>query len=125
MPFALDASNPDYVRAHATGRLTPADYARFEPALMAEIKRRGGRAPFLLDIRGWRGWTSSGFVRDLLFDLRHRKSFTRIAVVGNRNWHQLLTWVAKPIFPVDMRYFDGTQEAKAAGFARARGPRKP
>ncbi len=114
MPFSLDTSNPDYILAHATGRLTPDDYESFEPALMAEVKRRGGRAPFLLDIRGWHGWTLRGFVRDLLFDLRHRRSFSRIAAVGNRNWQEWLTWMAKPIFTAKMRYFDGTREAKAA-----------
>jgi len=113
MPFALDSSNPDYIRAHATGRLSQSDYASFEPALAAELKRRGARAAFLLDIRGWRGWTASGFVRDLAFDLRHRNSFSRIAAVGNRRWHEVLTWLAKPIFPAPMRYFDGAQEAEA------------
>ena len=118
MPFALDASNPDYVRAHATGQLTPADYDVFEPSLIAEIERRGGKAPFLLDIRGWRGWTVRGFVRDLIFDLRHRRSSTRIAAVGNRRWHRWLTWAAKPIFPAPMLYFDGAQEAEAVEWTR-------
>lgn len=111
--FSLDTSTGKYLRVHATGRLASRDYDNFEPALDAELARRRGRAPLLLDLRGWRGWTAGGLVRDVLFDLRHRKSFSRIAAVGNRPWHQWLTLAAKPVFSGAMRYFDAAEEAQA------------
>jgi hypothetical protein len=84
-----------------------------EPALEAELARRGGRAPLLLDLTGWRGWTAGGLVRDIRFDLRHRKSFPRIAVIGDRPWHEWLTIAAKPVFSGEMRYFDAAREREA------------
>jgi hypothetical protein len=111
--FHLDTSNARYVRIHAAGRLTHGDYDALEPPFEAELKRRGGRTPLLLDLKGWRGWTAGGLLRDLRFDLRHRNSFPRIAVVGDRPWHKWLTLSAKPIFKGDMRYFDASEEARA------------
>lgn len=111
--FSLDVSNRDYVRIHASGRLTSGDYDVLEPAVEAELKGRGGRAPLLLDLRGWRGWTAGGLLRDLRFDFRHRNSFPRIAVVGDRPWHRWLTVAAKPVFSGEMRYFEAAREVEA------------
>lgn len=113
MMFSMDWENPAYLRLRASGRLSATDYAAFEPDFEAEMKKRGERAPLLLDVRGWRGWTPSGLVRDLRFDLKHRKSFPRIAVLGDRPWHKWLTVAAKPVFTGSMRYFDAAREGKA------------
>jgi hypothetical protein len=111
--FSLDASNRDYVRIDASGRLMSGDYDVLEPAMAAALERRGGRAPLLLDLRGWRGWTAGGLLRDLRFDFRHRESHPRIAVVGDRPWHKWLTLAAKPVFTGTMLYFDAAEEVEA------------
>ncbi len=116
--FSLNSSNPAYLRLHATGRLAQSDYEAIEPDFDVELARRGGRAPLLLDVRGWRGWTPGGLVRDLRFDLRHRRSFPRIAVVGDRPWHRWVTVAAKPVFTCPMRYFDAGREAEAVEWVK-------
>ena len=109
----MDWENPAFLRIHASGRLTSGDYDVLEAALAAELERRGRRVPLLLDLKGWRGWTVGGLIRDLRFDFRHRNSFPRIAVVGNRAWHKWLTLAAKPVFSGEMRYFERQAEAVA------------
>ncbi|HWI76553.1 MAG TPA: STAS/SEC14 domain-containing protein [Sphingomicrobium sp.] len=109
--FSLDVSNGDYLRIHASGRLTPRDYDALDPAVEAELARWAGRAPLLLDLQGWRGWSAGGLLRDLRFDFRHRNSFPRIAVVGDRPWHKWLTLAAKPLFSGEIRYFQQEREA--------------
>ena len=109
--FTLDTSNDRYLHIRAGGRLRASDYDAMEPALEAELQRRERQAPLLLDLRGWRGWTPGGLVRDLRFDLRHRDSFPRIAVIGDRSWHRWLTIAAKPVFSGRMLYFREEPEA--------------
>ncbi len=116
--FSLDSSSAAYLRIHASGRLSASDYDALEPALAAELERRGGRAALLLDLKGWRGWTAHGLLRDLGFDAKHRNSFPRIAVVGNRRWHKWLTLAAKPVFGGEMRYFEAAEEGEAVEWAR-------
>jgi len=104
-----------FIRISASGRLSATDYDRFEPEFAAELKRRQIPAPsLLLDIRGFRGWTPGGFVRDLRWDLRNRRTFSRIAVVGDRPWHRWITLAGKPLFRAPMRYF--TSSDAAAGW---------
>ena len=129
MPFTTDWGNAGFLLVRASGRLSASDYARMEPALDAELAKRALRQAqderkeglaLLLDLRGWRGWTAGGLLRDLRFDLRHRNSFPKIAVVGDRRWHGWLTIAAKPIFTGKMRYFDATQERDALEWVGAR-----
>lgn len=110
--FSIDQANRKYLRIRATGRLTPHDYDMLEPAVEEALASRGGRAPLLLDLRGWHGWTTAGLLRDLRFDLKHRNSFPRIAVIGDRAWHRWLAHAAMPLFSGEMRYFGvGDREA--------------
>jgi hypothetical protein len=119
--FSIDTANRKYIRIHATGRLSSSDYDAMEPALEAELARRALRqaqderrgTPLLLDLTGWRGWTAGGLGREIRFDLKHRKSFPRIAILGNRAWHKWLTCAAKPLFSGEMRYFDAVRAKEA------------
>jgi hypothetical protein len=112
--FSIDWGNPSFIGVRATGRLSWSDYTRFEQDFIRELVRRGGYSPLLLDVRGWRGWTAGGFIRDLMFNARHFSNFPRIAVIGDRPWHKWLTVAAKPIFIARMRYFDAAVERQAA-----------
>src|SRR5205085_11491056 len=94
--LTLVPSPSAFLHIRASGRLTAADYRRFEPAFAAELTRRNLPIPLLLDMRGFRGWTPAAFLRDLRWDLRNRRSFSNIAVIGDRNWHRWITAAGKP-----------------------------
>ena len=51
--LTLTPSPASYLRIRASGRLTAADYRRFEPAFAAELERRHLPIPLLLDMRGF------------------------------------------------------------------------
>jgi hypothetical protein len=103
--------SPAYRRIRATGRLTAAHYDRFEPAFAAELTRRTPPVPLLLDMRGFRGWTPTAFLSDLAWDLRNRRTFSKIAVVGDRRWHRWITAAGAPLFRAPIKFF--LEESKA------------
>ena len=110
----VEPTSGPFLRVRASGRLGAADYRRFEPELAAELKRRKMPRPLLLlDMRGFRGWTPGGFVRDLAWDWRNRRSFLAIAVVGDRKWHEWITLAGRPLFRAPMKYFRDEKDAEA------------
>ena len=112
--LTLTPSPAAFIRIRATGRLTAADYDRFEPAFAAELERRKMPIELLmLDMRGFRGWTAGGFLRDLRWDLRNRRTFSKIAVIGDRRWHRWITAASKPLFRAPMRFFRSKEQAEA------------
>ena len=103
--------SPAYIRIRACGRLTGADYRRFEPEFAAELEGRQMPIPLLLDMRGFCGWTPGGLLRDLAWDLRNRRTLSRIAVIGDAAWHRWITIAGRPLFRAPMKFFRSADEA--------------
>jgi hypothetical protein len=116
--FTVHVSDPGFIRIRAEGVLTPASYDSLERAFAEELSRRGAPVALLLDLTSFRGWSVQGFLRDLRFDLRYRRSFSRIAVIGHRRWHKWSTYAAMPIFTANMRFYWPQQQELAIAWLR-------
>jgi hypothetical protein len=110
--LSIDTSDPAFIRIRAQGVLRWRDYKGFEGRLSKELGRRRKPVPLMLDLRGFRGWSAAGLVRDLIFDLRHQAAFSRIAVLGDGRWHEWITYLGVPLFQAKMRFFK-TQDCAA------------
>ena len=104
----------DIVVVTASGRLAAEDYRRFTPAF-ERLARSRGPLRVLLELRGFRGWDAGGLWEEVKFDVTHQWAFRRIAVVGERRWQGWGTWLSRPLFRAQMRYFDRSrmEEARA------------
>ena len=111
--LSVDHSTAPFLRIRASGWLRAADYERFEPKFADALRLRTRPLPLLLDMRGFRGWTPAGFVRDLRWDIRNRATFSKIAVLGDARWHELITLAGAPLFRAPMKYFHAKDEAEA------------
>jgi hypothetical protein len=78
--LVVEGSTGSFIRIRASGWLGGGDYRRFEPQFERELERRTPPVTLLLDMRGFRGWTPAGFLRDLRWDVRNRSSFSRSSV---------------------------------------------
>lgn len=115
--LSLERSSSFYVIIRATGVLGSSDYDRFETKFSDELRHWTVPVPLLLDMRAFRGWTPSGLLRDLLWDLRNRKTFSKIAALGDATWHQWITHAGAPLFTAEIRFF-GEDEEAAKGWLR-------
>jgi hypothetical protein len=104
--LSMDTSDRAFICVRAQGILRWRDYSNFERRLSNELDRRRRPVPLLMDLRGFRGWSAAGLIRDLIFDLHYRASFSRIAVLGNARWHAWITYLAVPMFRAKMRFFN-------------------
>ncbi len=110
--LSMDTSDRAFICIRAQGILRRRDYKDFDRRLSSELGRRPKPVPLLLDLRGFRGWSAAGFIRDLIFDLRHRASFSRIAVLGDARWHMWITYLAVPLFRAKLRFFNAPDAAR-------------
>lgn len=111
--LTLVPSPAAFIRIRSRGRLGAEDYRRFEPEFAAELQRRNLPISLLLDIRGFKGWTPAGLLRDLRWDLRNRLAFSKIAVIGDARWHRWITAVAAPLFSGPLTFFRANEESRA------------
>lgn len=97
----------------ADGQLTTEEYADFVPRFEGLADRP---RPVLIELGpGFTGWTLGALWRDLKFDVEHREQFSRIAVVGDKEWEKWGTDASAPLFPAEMRFFEkgGASDAEA------------
>jgi len=68
----------------------------------------------VVDLGNFAGYEDlSAALEDLKMDAAHRNDFSRVAVVGSREWMELGTELVKFLTSADMRWFDigGADEA--------------
>jgi hypothetical protein len=58
------------------------------------------------ELRHFKGWELAAAWEDLKFDFRHRNDFSKVAIVGDKQWEKWLTNLTKPFTKAAVRYFD-------------------
>lgn len=108
MPINLRAGEGGrFTVIQAFGRLAKEDYGFFT-AEFERLVREQGRLRILFDITGLQGWEPGALWEEVKFDLKHFSEIERLAVLGNREWQQVLTAISKPFTRAETRYFESS-----------------
>ena len=97
---------------HISGKLTHEDYEVFVP--MLELAIEGVNHPHIkafVDIRGLDGWELRAAWDDLKLGLKHGKEFTKIALLGNRKWEEMISKIGAWFIAGELQYFENKEEA--------------
>ena len=94
-----------------SGRLEKKDYDVAIPELEKMLNEGTTRA--LLELDDFKGFTPSALVEELKFDIRHRKDFDRIAVIGSSTLEELGVRLIRPFFSGQVRIFEKNQRSQA------------
>jgi len=86
------------------GKLGREDYYRFIPDTEKMI-REHGRLRLLVTMHDFHGWEANALWEDIKWNAKHFHQIERMAVVGERNWHKLMTGFYKPFTTAAVRYF--------------------
>ncbi|MCH9699317.1 MAG: universal stress protein [Gammaproteobacteria bacterium] len=92
----------------ATGTLTHADYQAFLPELEDLISQHG-KISLLIECESFSGWDLAAIKDDVQFSLKHKHDFEKIALVGNKAWHQWMALMAKPFVQGEIKYFSSDE----------------
>jgi hypothetical protein len=111
--FTIGDKRDGLLRVRAEGLLSAADYRAFVPEFEARISGIRGSVLMLLELAPGFGWSPGGLWSDVEFNLRNRRTFSRIAVVGHRQWHQWITSLSRLLFTAEVRYFAAGEGAGA------------
>ncbi|MEN3972886.1 STAS/SEC14 domain-containing protein [Sphingomicrobium sp. XHP0235] len=115
--LALNEEN-GLLRIRAGGRLETEDYDRFVPQFERIAEREPGTVPMVIELApDFSGWDLGGIWRDLKFDVRHKDSFGRIAILGDSKWEEWGTKIFDPLFRAEMKFFDPSERRAAEDWA--------
>jgi demethylmenaquinone methyltransferase/2-methoxy-6-polyprenyl-1,4-benzoquinol methylase len=102
------------LEACVSGKLTHADYRRFEPHF-ARLVKQHRKISVLFEMVDFQGWKAAALWDDIKFDLKHFAGIERLAMVGEKKWQKGMSQFCRPFTTARIRYF----ERSAAGEARA------
>ena len=89
------------------GKLTHNDYEVMVPMLESALE--GIKDPSikaLIDITELEGWELRAAWDDLKFGLKHGGEFSKIAVIGNKKWEEVMAKVASWFISGEVQYFE-------------------
>jgi hypothetical protein len=113
MPIQLTEENGGRILSvHVSGKLAKADYEHFVPEF-DRLVRQHGKLRVLFDLTGLHGWTAGALWEDTKFATHHFSDIERLAVVGDKKWHEGMATFCKPFTKATIRYFDRTDAAGA------------
>lgn len=119
MHTVLPETKDGLVAIRATGRIDREDMDAIGNIWEQAIARHGKLKVFW-EMTDFHGWTPAGAWADTKTDVRHAGDFTRIAMVGEKQWHGWMATLMKPFTSAKVKYFDSTERGAALRWVQER-----
>ena len=101
-----------FVEMRAIGKLTHEDYQTITPMIEDAIAASDDNCvDVLADLREFEGWEARAAWDDFKLGMKYRKSWSRIALVGNKKWEQWAAKVAGWFVGGEAKYFEDIDAA--------------
>ncbi|MDX5422387.1 MAG: STAS/SEC14 domain-containing protein [Hymenobacteraceae bacterium] len=108
----LEESRGDLVAFRISANVDKQDYDVMLPLLEERI-RQHGKIRVYAEVQEVEDYSLRALWEDIKFDIRHATDFSRVAIVGDKNWIDWLTVMAKPFTTAEVKYFDFSQRQLA------------
>lgn len=100
-----------------TGKLEEADYERFVPEVERLIESHE-KISLVVEFKDFTGWTSGALWEDIKFDVKHFNDIERLAMIGEKHWHEWMAKFCKPFTTAKIRYFSPENKAEAVDWVQ-------
>jgi hypothetical protein len=101
-----------------SGKLSREEYAELVPSWEQMIARYGKLRLLFQMEPGFAGWEPMAAWDDLKFSVSHRNELERVAMVGDKKWHEALTKLGKLLVNSEVRYFEDSELDEAQRWLR-------
>ena len=94
------------------GKLTHEDYKVFVPLVDKAFREaKGLEVDILVDMRDFRGWKPRAAWDDMVFGMKLRKAFDKMAVVGDKKWEEVSVRMMSHLVKGKMKFFKNRRRA--------------
>ena len=105
-------NNSLFIEIHMIGKLTHEDYQTFIPILNKALKEAQKlQINMLVDMRKFKGWKLRAALDDMIFGLKYRNAFDKIAIVGNKKWEEISVKIFTPLMRGKVKFFKTYKKA--------------
>jgi hypothetical protein len=114
MPIQVinEGDGRQFLTVHVSGILAESDYKHFVPEF-ERLVRQHGKLSLLFDMTGFHGWEAAAIWEEIKFDAKHLADIERCAMVGDKQWQHVMTFICQPFTKAKIKYFAHTDAAEA------------
>ena len=101
-----------FIELKMIGKLTHNDYEAFLPILKRALKEaKGLKVNMLADMSEFKGWELRAAWDDMIFGLKYRNYFNKLAVVGKKKWEEISVKMFAPLMKGQIKFFKDRKKA--------------
>ncbi|MFW5882308.1 MAG: STAS/SEC14 domain-containing protein [Planctomycetota bacterium] len=101
---------------HLSGKLRQDDYQAIRPQVERLLAERDA-INVVVDTEGFTGWSPGALWEDIKLDVKHRNDLGRVAVIGERQWHQGMATFCRLFTQAEVRFFEPQEREDARAWA--------
>jgi hypothetical protein len=113
----MPESSGNVIGYRAIGTITSSDYLKLEPEVR-ELVKGEGNIRILIDLSEFKWEKMEAWLRDLKFGSEFRHEIQKMAIVGDKTWEKWMTYLAKPFYARDAKFFHSSEIDKACAWLR-------
>lgn len=114
----LDFNKDNIIATVVNGKLTEEDLNILHYKLH-ETLADNNKARWYFEMQDFAGWTLKGGWEDLKMDIKHANDYDKIAMVGDKEWQDLMTTLMKPFTSAELKYFKLADKEQAKQWIQA------
>jgi len=100
------------IETFSEGKLEQKDYDELIPLLEKKIYKFG-KIRWYFEVKNFDGWTIKAMWSDFKFDVKHHDDLEKVAIIGNKRWHEWMAEVMRPFTSADIKYFENEKRSEA------------
>ena len=94
------------------GKLTHEDYEKITPMIDSALNGvKDAKVKLFFDCSEFEGWELRAAWDDFKIGLKHGSEFEKIAILGNKTWHEYIAKVGKWFISGEISYFEDEDKA--------------
>ncbi len=113
----LDNSSGNVVGYKAIGTITSSDYQKLVPEVR-DLVEREGNIRMLIDLSEFKWEKMEAWLQDFKFGFELRHEIQKMAVIGDKTWEKWMTYLARPFYATDAKFFHTADIDKAWAWLR-------
>jgi len=101
-----------FIEVSMIGKLKHEDYQIFVPMIDKALKgTKGLEVDLLVDMRGFKGWELLAAWDDMKFGVKHRNTFDKMAIIGNKKWEEQSVAMMSHLMKGKSKFFKEREKA--------------
>lgn len=92
------------IATRADGKLIPSDYSKVLPIIKNRLQTYH-KVRWYFEMEAFKDWDVATSRQDIKFDILHANDFEKMAVVGDKEWEELLTNFIESFTYAEIKFF--------------------